>query len=199
MTVTLCETVAIWRRVDGYVWDGIQNIPESCRHLYSSFGGAKILSQQAKLWIPGSTATICHHCVKTCQDVAPNFDENTSGCFTITTLRLTLPFSSSSFERNTKWLSSLTHRTPLIWHPVTSFLFPKMKLKLKGRRFDTNEEIQAESQSAWHCDRKGLPGSVSEMEKVGLVSIYGRELLRGWWRPIGLMVSFMIFKTFGPE
>jgi hypothetical protein len=27
------------------------------------------------------------------------------------------------------------------------FLFPNMKLKLKGRRFDTNEEIQAESQS----------------------------------------------------
>jgi len=26
------------------------------------------------------------------------------------------------------------------------FLFPKMKLKLKGRRFDTVEEIQAESQ-----------------------------------------------------
>jgi hypothetical protein len=26
------------------------------------------------------------------------------------------------------------------------FLFPKIKLKLKGRRFDTTEEIQAESQ-----------------------------------------------------
>jgi hypothetical protein len=26
------------------------------------------------------------------------------------------------------------------------FLFPKMKLKVKGRRFDTTEEIQAESQ-----------------------------------------------------
>jgi hypothetical protein len=30
-------------------------------------------------------------------------------------------------------------------------------------------------------------------ETVGLVSACGRELLRGWWRPIGLMVSFMIF------
>jgi hypothetical protein len=28
--------------------------------------------------------------------------------------------------------------------PCDFFLFPKMKLKLKGRRFDTNEEIQAE-------------------------------------------------------
>jgi hypothetical protein len=31
--------------------------------------------------------------------------------------------------------------------PCDCFLFPKVKLKLKGRRFDTIEEIQAESQS----------------------------------------------------
>jgi hypothetical protein len=30
--------------------------------------------------------------------------------------------------------------------PCDFFLFPKMKLKLKGRRFGTIEEIQAESQ-----------------------------------------------------
>jgi hypothetical protein len=30
--------------------------------------------------------------------------------------------------------------------PCDFFLFPKMKLKLKGRQFDTIEEIQAESQ-----------------------------------------------------
>jgi hypothetical protein len=30
--------------------------------------------------------------------------------------------------------------------PCNFFLFPKMKLTLKGRRFDTIEEIQAESQ-----------------------------------------------------
>jgi hypothetical protein len=30
--------------------------------------------------------------------------------------------------------------------PCDFFLFPKMKLKLKGRRFDTTEEIQAVSQ-----------------------------------------------------
>jgi hypothetical protein len=30
--------------------------------------------------------------------------------------------------------------------PCHFFLFPKMKLKLKGRRFDTIEKIQAESQ-----------------------------------------------------
>jgi hypothetical protein len=30
--------------------------------------------------------------------------------------------------------------------PCDFFLFPKMKLKLKGRQFDTIEEIQTESQ-----------------------------------------------------
>jgi hypothetical protein len=32
--------------------------------------------------------------------------------------------------------------------PCDFFLFPKIKLKLKGRRFDTTEKIQAESESA---------------------------------------------------
>jgi hypothetical protein len=37
--------------------------------------------------------------------------------------------------------------TVLPWFtPCDFFLFPEMKLKLKGRRFDTTEEIQAESQ-----------------------------------------------------
>jgi hypothetical protein len=73
-----------------------------------------------------------------------------------------------------------------------------MKFKLKGRRFDTTEEIQAESQSAWHSDRKILPGSVPKMEEtVGPVSTCGGELLRGWWQPTGLIVSFIIFTESG--
>jgi hypothetical protein len=87
---------------------GIQNIPDWCRRLYSSCDSAKHRSQQAKLRIPGSTATFCGDCVKTCEDVAPNFGENRPGCFTMTTPRLTLPSSPSSFWHNTKWLSSPT-------------------------------------------------------------------------------------------
>jgi hypothetical protein len=60
------------------------------------------------------------------------------------------------------------------------FLFLKIKLKLNGGRVDNTEEIQAESQSAWHSDRKRLPGSVPKMEAaVEPVSTCGRELLRG--------------------
>jgi hypothetical protein len=66
-------------------------------------------------------------------------------------------------------------------------------LNLKGLRFDTTEEIQAESQRMFDTDSKWLPGSVPKMETVGPVSTCGRELHRGWWRPISLMVNFMIF------
>jgi hypothetical protein len=125
---------------------GIQNIPDWCRYLYSSCGSAKHRSQQLKLWIPGSTAKFCGDCEKMCEDfTAPNFGENRPGCFTMTTPRLTLPSSPSCFWRNTKWLLSPTHRIPNL--APCDFLFPKMKLNLKGRRFDTIEEIQAESQT----------------------------------------------------
>ena len=79
---------------------------------------AKNLSQQAELWIPGSTTKFCGDCMKKCEDIAPNFGENRPGCFTMTTPRLTLLSSPTSFWRKTKLLLSPTHHTPLIWHPV---------------------------------------------------------------------------------
>jgi hypothetical protein len=45
-------------------------------------------------------ATFCGDCIKTHEDVAPNFFENRPGCFNTTTPRLTLPSSPSSFWRN---------------------------------------------------------------------------------------------------
>jgi hypothetical protein len=64
--------------------------------------------------------------------------------------------------------------------PCDFILFPKIKLKLKGRRFEANEEIQAESPRVLDTYRKGLPGSVPKIEKaVGPVPTCGRELFRG--------------------
>jgi hypothetical protein len=56
-----------------------------------------------------------------------------------------------------------------------------MKFKLKGTRFDTTEEIQAESQRMLDTlTEKGLPGSIPKMqETVGPVSTCVRDLLRG--------------------
>jgi hypothetical protein len=50
--------------------------------------------------------------------------------------------------------------------PCDFFLFPKMKLKLKGRRFDTIEEIQPESHR--------VLGTLTE--KVF------QEAFKKWWR-----------------
>jgi hypothetical protein len=51
--------------------------------------------------------------------------------------------------------------------PCDFFLFPKMKLELKGRRFDNTEEIQAESQRALDTlTEKRLPESVPKMEET---------------------------------
>jgi hypothetical protein len=64
--------------------------------------------------------------------------------------------------------------------PCDFFLFPKIKLKLKGRRFVTIHEIQNEWQRVLDTlTEKGLTGSVPKMETVGPVSTCGRELLRG--------------------
>jgi len=128
------------------------------------------------------TADQKQQCISVCIEL--NWSEKQNGCHPPPTV---LP-----------WFGTLW----LIPHPPYSpdlascdfFLFPKMKLKLKGLWLGTIEEIQAESQRVLDTDRKGLPGSIPEMEEtVGPVSTCGRELLRGWRRPIGLMVSFMIF------
>jgi hypothetical protein len=50
--------------------------------------------------------------------------------------------------------------------PCDFFVFPKIKLKLKGRQFDTIEEIQVESQRVLDTEGKGLPGNVPEPEKT---------------------------------
>jgi hypothetical protein len=116
-----CTVTALWHilitSVCLHIRGDIQNIPDWCRHLYRSCGSTKNLSLQC------STAKFCGDCVKTREDVAPNFGGNRPGCFTMTTPRLTLPFSPSSFWRKTKCLSSPTHRTPLTWHSVNSSYF----------------------------------------------------------------------------
>jgi hypothetical protein len=77
------------------------------------------------------------------------------------------------------WQRPVSHFRP---HPAVS------------GRFDNIEESQAESQRVIDTYRNGFPRSVPKMEETaGPVSICRRELLRGWWRPIGRMVSFMVF------
>jgi len=46
--------------------------------------------------------------------------------------------------------------------PSDFFLFPKLKLQMKGRRFDTIEEIQEESQRVLDTVPKGTPRDASK-------------------------------------
>ena len=65
--------------------------------------------------------------------------------------------------------------------PCDFFLFLNMKLKLKGRWLDTNEEIQAELQRVLDSliEKDFQEAFQKKGEMVGPVSTYGRELLRG--------------------
>jgi hypothetical protein len=81
--------------------------------------------------------TFCGDRVKLCEDFAPNLGHKRTGCCITTTHRLTLPFSPGNFLPKTAWLPSPTHST---------VLFPRLKIKLKGRHFDTAEVLEAELQ-----------------------------------------------------
>jgi hypothetical protein len=64
--------------------------------------------------------------------------------------------------------------------PCDFFLFLKMKLKLKGRRINTIEEIQTESQKVLDTPTVKTSKKVPKIEEtVGPVSTCGKELLRG--------------------
>jgi hypothetical protein len=111
----------------------------------------------------------------------------------MTTPRLTLLSSPSSFWRKTKWLSSLP--TALPWFG-TLWLLPISNNEIEAERTPVSYRwggLERIEESAWHPGRKGLPVRFPKMETAGPVSTCGSELLRGWWRPIVLMVSFMIF------
>jgi hypothetical protein len=49
--------------------------------------------------------------------------------------------------------------------PCDFFLFPKMELKLKGRRFDNAEEIQAESQRVLDTLTDKISRNLSKVEQ----------------------------------
>jgi hypothetical protein len=97
----------------------------------------------------------------------------------------------------------MKHKIPVIPHPPYSpdlapcdfFLFPKIKLKLKGSRFDTIDEILAETQKVLdNVTEKDFQEAFQKTEMVGPVATCGKELLRGWRRPIVLMVVLLFLQ-----
>ena len=61
------------------------------------------------------------------------------------------------------------------------FFFPKLKLRMKGRRFDTIEEIHEVSQRVLDNSKKGLPGMFPSMaETLGPLYSCKRGVLWRW-------------------
>jgi hypothetical protein len=83
-----------------------------------------------------------------CEDFAPNFNDKRTGCCITTTYRLALPFPPGNFDPKEAWLSSPTH---------PNFLFPPFKTKRRGRHFDTDEVIEAESQAVLNAPTERDP------------------------------------------
>jgi hypothetical protein len=77
--------------------------------------------------------------MKTYEDVAPKFGENRPGCLTITPRLTLLPHPAIYGETQNDFIPHPPYSSDLA--PCDTFLFPKMKLKLKGHQFDTIEEI----------------------------------------------------------
>jgi hypothetical protein len=73
------------------------------------------------------------------RDFAPNFGDKITGCTITTTHCLTRPSSPGNFFTK--------HNMTVVSQPPYSSLFPRSKIKLRDRHFDTTEVIEAESQA----------------------------------------------------
>jgi len=104
------------------------------------------------------------------------------------------------YDKDPSHTSVLTHqclaknKIAVIPHPLYTpalapcdvFLFPKLKIKVKRRRFDTTEEIQAESQR--------VLDTLTEKDFLEAFQKWRRWWDRwGWRQPIGLLVRFTNF------
>ena len=127
----------------------------------------KNLFQQAKLWIPGSTAMFCGNCMKTSPQTLVRAD------LAVSPWQRPIPqFRSHPAVFGKKQNSCHPPPTILPWFD-TLWLLPISKNETEAERTvvwyhwgDTGRIAE----SAWHSDRKGLPGSIPEMETVGPMS-----------------------------
>jgi hypothetical protein len=71
------------------------------------------------------------------EDFAPNLGGERTGCCIMTANRITLLFTREFLAKN---------NMTVVPHPPYFSLFPELKIKIKGRRFDTIEVIEAKSQ-----------------------------------------------------
>jgi hypothetical protein len=116
--------------------------------------------------------------VKMCKDFAPNSGDKKTGCCIRSTHCLTFPFSQGN----------LSNMTPSPMHSA----FLRLKIKLKGRHFDTIEVIEAESQAVLNTlanttsrmhlkdNRSAGNGAYAQNETTSRVMVTSRSKV-GFW------------------
>ena len=73
--------------------------------------------------------------------------------------------------------------------PCDFFLFPKLQLRMKGRR-----DSRGIAAGTWHTSKKGLPGMLPNMaETLGPLYVCKRGVLWRWWRNLTSKISKLIF------
>ena len=78
--------------------------------------------------------------------------------------------------------------------PCDFFPFPKLKLRMKGRRFDTIKDSRGIAVGIWNNSKKGLQGMLPSMaETLGPLYLCKRGVLWRWWRNLTSKVSKLLF------
>jgi hypothetical protein len=85
--------------------------------------------------IPHTTVAFNGECVTMCEDFVPNFGDKITGCCITIMHCFKLPLSPQNFLTE----SSMA----VVPHPPYISLFPRLKMKLIDRHFDTTEVIEA--------------------------------------------------------
>jgi hypothetical protein len=102
----------------------------------------------------------------------------------------------------------LTDNKTVVPHPPNSpdlapcdvFLFPKLKMKLKGRRFHSEGNWSRVAGSPEHTRRKWLLGMLEKLaEPLRSLSSLRKWLLWRWFRPPKSKVSLSVFYVIIPE
>ena len=152
------------------------------------------------IWPMQTSTVMLYGYVKMCGERGHRNGKTRTSLHTTRMLRLTGPLKFRSF-----W-----PRTWVVPHPLYSpdlrrdfFLFPKLKLRMKGRRFDTTGDSRRIAAGTWQNSKKGLPGKLPSMaEKLGPLYSCKRGVLWRWWKNLtskGKQTSFYKYcpGTFG--
>jgi hypothetical protein len=145
-------------------------------------------SWQAKQSVLHTTVTFYCDCIKMCEYFTPNWLFNNNNAQSHTSF-----LTRECFTKN---------NITVVPHPHCFSLFPRLKIKLKGRHFDTIEVTKAESQAVCSATSQITTSRMhfeDDRSSGNGANVRGRELLPGWWWPVGPKLVFDQMASLVPE